>query len=158
MPVIKPINPPTMVWKAGVIASNIFVLSIFSLNNPCNKTATIDNKITDRVTVAIKVTIFPILLLGSIYYFINKFLSALNLFCSGSCSKLDIWRLASCGLCLCHSSGISNGFGRNNNNAFTKFAREKNAPLNTIEAGWVTNLEVRPERDWEQDKGRAVSE
>ena len=43
-------------------------------------------------------------------------------------------------------------------NAFTRFAREHHAPLNTIEAGWETNLEVRPEKDWEKDKGRAVSE
>jgi len=43
-------------------------------------------------------------------------------------------------------------------NAFTRFAREHHAPLNTIEAGWQTNLEVRPEKDWEKDKGRAVSE
>ena len=43
-------------------------------------------------------------------------------------------------------------------NAFTRFAREHHAPLNTIEAGWKTNLEVRPEKDWEKDKGRAVSE
>lgn len=43
-------------------------------------------------------------------------------------------------------------------NAFTRFAREYHAPLNTIEAGWQTNLEVRPEKDWEKDKGRAVSE
>ena len=43
-------------------------------------------------------------------------------------------------------------------NAFTRYGRANNAPLNTIEAGWVTNLEVRPEKDWEQDKGRAVSD
>ena len=43
-------------------------------------------------------------------------------------------------------------------NAFTRFAREHHAPLNTIEAGWKTNLEVRPEKDWEKKIGRAVSE
>jgi nucleotide sugar dehydrogenase len=43
-------------------------------------------------------------------------------------------------------------------NAFTRFARDNHAPLNTVEAGWKTNLEVRPEKDWEADKGRAVSD
>ena len=43
-------------------------------------------------------------------------------------------------------------------NAFTKFAEKLNVPLNTVEAGWKTNLEVRPEKDWEKSKGRAVSE
>lgn len=43
-------------------------------------------------------------------------------------------------------------------NAIIKFGEKNNAPMNTIEAGWKTNLEVRPERDWEKDKGRAVSE
>ena len=42
--------------------------------------------------------------------------------------------------------------------AFITFAKENNIDLNTIEGGWKTNLEVRPEKDWEQDKGRAVSE
>lgn len=42
--------------------------------------------------------------------------------------------------------------------AITRFAREHHAPLNTIEAGWKTNLEVRPEKDWEQKIGRAVSD
>jgi nucleotide sugar dehydrogenase len=43
-------------------------------------------------------------------------------------------------------------------NALITLAKELNAPLNTIEGGWVTNLVVRPEKDWEEDKGRAVSE
>lgn len=43
-------------------------------------------------------------------------------------------------------------------NALLTFAKERNINMNTIEGGWKTNLEVRPERDWEQDKGRAVSE
>tara|TARA_E500000331_G_C17224032_1_gene699496 strand:+ start:911 stop:1732 length:822 start_codon:yes stop_codon:yes gene_type:complete len=43
-------------------------------------------------------------------------------------------------------------------NAFTRFAREHHAPLNTVEAGWKTNLEVRPEKDWEKKIGRAISE
>jgi UDPglucose 6-dehydrogenase len=42
-------------------------------------------------------------------------------------------------------------------NALIALARELNVPLNSIEGGWKTNLEVRPERDWESDKGRAVS-
>jgi len=29
--------------------------------------------------------------------------------------------------------------------------------MNSIEGGWKTNLEVRPEQDWKKMKGRAVS-
>lgn len=43
-------------------------------------------------------------------------------------------------------------------NALILLARGLETPLNTIEGGWKTNLQVRPEKDWEQDKGRAVSE
>ena len=43
-------------------------------------------------------------------------------------------------------------------NALITLAKELNTPLNTIEGGWKTNLIVRPEKDWEADKGRAVSE
>ena len=43
-------------------------------------------------------------------------------------------------------------------NALITLAKELNTPLNTIEGGWITNLSVRPEQDWEADKGRAVSE
>ena len=43
-------------------------------------------------------------------------------------------------------------------NALLAFSKENGVNLNTIEGGWKTNLEVRPERDWEKDKGRAVSE
>ena len=43
-------------------------------------------------------------------------------------------------------------------NALITLAKELDTPLNTIEGGWKTNLTVRPERDWEKDKGRAVSE
>lgn len=43
-------------------------------------------------------------------------------------------------------------------NALLAFAKTNGINLNTIEGGWKTNLEVRPERDWEKDKGRAVSE
>ena len=43
-------------------------------------------------------------------------------------------------------------------NALITMGKELNTPMNTLEAGWKTNLEVRPEADWEKDKGRAVSE
>jgi UDPglucose 6-dehydrogenase len=43
-------------------------------------------------------------------------------------------------------------------NALITLARELNTPLNTIEGGWTTNLQVRPEQDWKADKGRAVSD
>ena len=43
-------------------------------------------------------------------------------------------------------------------NALLKFAKANDVNLNTILGGWITNLEVRPEKDWEKDKGRAVSE
>jgi|TARA_R110000744_G_scaffold166992_1_gene284273 UDPglucose 6-dehydrogenase len=42
-------------------------------------------------------------------------------------------------------------------NALITLAKELDTPLNTIEGGWKTNLTVRPEKDWEADKGRAVS-
>lgn len=42
-------------------------------------------------------------------------------------------------------------------NAFIKFAEEKGLKMNTIKAGWETNLEVRKEKDWEKKKGRAIS-
>jgi hypothetical protein len=29
--------------------------------------------------------------------------------------------------------------------------------MNTLEAAWKTNLRVRPEQDWKELKGRAVS-
>ena len=37
------------------------------------------------------------------------------------------------------------------------FARDKGTIMNTLEAAWKTNLEVRPEEDWKDLKGRAVS-
>jgi len=43
-------------------------------------------------------------------------------------------------------------------NALITLGKELGTPMNTIEVGWKTNLEVRPEADWENDKGRAVSE
>ena len=43
-------------------------------------------------------------------------------------------------------------------NALITLAKELDTPLNAIKGGWETNLVVRPEKDWEADKGRAVSE
>lgn len=43
-------------------------------------------------------------------------------------------------------------------NALLTFAEDNGVKLNTILGGWATNLHVRPERDWEKDKGRAVSD
>tara|TARA_Y100000816_G_scaffold177872_1_gene128442 strand:- start:1533 stop:2363 length:831 start_codon:yes stop_codon:yes gene_type:complete len=43
-------------------------------------------------------------------------------------------------------------------NAFISFAKKHNINMNILEAAWKTNLEVRPEKDWEKLKGRAVSE
>ena len=42
-------------------------------------------------------------------------------------------------------------------NALISFSKMHNIELNTIEGGWKTNLAVRPERDWEQKKGRSIS-
>lgn len=42
-------------------------------------------------------------------------------------------------------------------NALITLSEELNVPLNTIRGGWETNLIVRPEKDWESSKGRAVS-
>ena len=43
-------------------------------------------------------------------------------------------------------------------NAFISFAEELGLNVNVVKAAWETNLEVRPERDWENLKGRAVIE
>lgn len=43
-------------------------------------------------------------------------------------------------------------------NALIAFAKDQGVNLNAIKGGWETNLTVRPEKDWEKDKGRAVSE
>lgn len=42
-------------------------------------------------------------------------------------------------------------------NALLTLGDEVGVPLRTIEGGWKTNLEVRPEQDWNSMKGRAVS-
>ena len=36
--------------------------------------------------------------------------------------------------------------------------KKNNVNMNVLEAAWKTNLEVRPERDWENLIGRAVSD
>ena len=43
-------------------------------------------------------------------------------------------------------------------NALITYANKHNAPMNTVEAGWKTNLEVREEKEWLRSKGRAVSD
>ncbi len=43
-------------------------------------------------------------------------------------------------------------------NAFISYAKKNNINMNVLEAAWKTNLEVRPEKDWEDLKGRAVSD
>ena len=41
-------------------------------------------------------------------------------------------------------------------NAFIALADSVGISLNTLKAAWQTNLEIRPEKDWEKLKGRAV--
>jgi UDPglucose 6-dehydrogenase len=43
-------------------------------------------------------------------------------------------------------------------NAFMSFAKSIGVDVNTIKGAWKTNLEVRPEQDWKELKGRAVTE
>ena len=43
-------------------------------------------------------------------------------------------------------------------NALIQMAKDKGLTLNVLRAAWFTNLKVRPERDWEELKGRAVVE
>ena len=42
-------------------------------------------------------------------------------------------------------------------NAFITFADSVGLDLSVLKGAWETNLKVRPERDWEKLKGRAVS-
>lgn len=42
-------------------------------------------------------------------------------------------------------------------NALIEFAKGLKINLNTIEGGWKTNLEIRPEKDWEKKLGRSVN-
>ena len=41
-------------------------------------------------------------------------------------------------------------------NAIIDVAKKEGVDMNVLEAAWKTNLEVRPEKDWEQLKGKAV--
>ena len=41
--------------------------------------------------------------------------------------------------------------------ALIKFGEQNNIDMHTLKGAWKTNLAVRPERDWEQLEGRAVS-
>lgn len=41
-------------------------------------------------------------------------------------------------------------------NALIQYSEQNNQPTPLLKAVWEKNLEVRPERDWEHDKGRAV--
>jgi len=43
-------------------------------------------------------------------------------------------------------------------NAFISLAEHYDVDVHTIKGAWATNLEVRPEKDWEKLKGRAVVE
>jgi hypothetical protein len=57
MPVISPIKPPIMVWKAGPTISNNLLLSTWESKNPNIKTPTIDKTVIHKENEAIKVTI-----------------------------------------------------------------------------------------------------
>jgi nucleotide sugar dehydrogenase len=41
-------------------------------------------------------------------------------------------------------------------NAILSFSKRHDIEMNTIKGGWKTNLNVRPEMDWENDEGRSV--
>ena len=41
-------------------------------------------------------------------------------------------------------------------NAFISLAKSYDVDVHTVKGAWATNLEVRPEKDWEKLKGRAV--
>jgi UDPglucose 6-dehydrogenase len=43
-------------------------------------------------------------------------------------------------------------------NALMSMAKDVGVNMNVLEAAWKTNLEVRPEQDWNKLKGRAISE
>ena len=43
-------------------------------------------------------------------------------------------------------------------NALINFCKDNNILAKTLIGAWQTNLKVRPEKDWEQLKGRAVAE
>ena len=43
-------------------------------------------------------------------------------------------------------------------NAFIDYSKSIGVDMNVLEGAWKTNLNVRPEKDWEKLKGRAVSD
>jgi len=43
-------------------------------------------------------------------------------------------------------------------NALIYFCKENNISINTINSAWDTNLEIRPEKDWEELRGRAIAD
>ena len=43
-------------------------------------------------------------------------------------------------------------------NAFITFADSVGLDLSVLKGAWATNLTVRPEKDWENLKGRAISD
>ena len=40
--------------------------------------------------------------------------------------------------------------------ALISFSEDLNIDLNVVKGAWKTNLDVRPEKDWEKLKGRSV--
>ena len=42
-------------------------------------------------------------------------------------------------------------------NALLSFSKKHNIELNSIAGGWLTNIKLRPEKDWEKKEGRSVS-
>jgi UDPglucose 6-dehydrogenase len=42
-------------------------------------------------------------------------------------------------------------------NALITIGKNLNSPMNVLEGAWKTNLEVRPEQDWNKLEGRAVT-
>ena len=43
-------------------------------------------------------------------------------------------------------------------NAFITFTDSINLDLSVLKGAWKTNLNIRPEKDWEKLKGRAISD
>ena len=41
--------------------------------------------------------------------------------------------------------------------ALINFAEKNNLDLNAVKGAWKTNLEVRPEKDWEKKLGRSIT-
>ena len=109
-----------------------------------------------------------------IKYFNNVFFSVKVAFANEMklvCEKANVdWDLALAGFAADGRVGDSHlnvpgpdgkwGFGGScfpkDINAFIAFAGQCGVNANVIKAAWQTNLEVRPEKDWENLKGRAV--